>query len=309
MSSIINWIKSNKLSALLIFVLGYIFLKGTLETSLLLKNKYSRSYDELENVSLGGMPTPTFSERNIGIPPMPPEETTPRPDVGERMVAKTASQSLLVQNVREAVENIEKRVQGIGGYVVSKSLNTPEESSYGYITIRVPSEKLEETLEYFGTKSVKVVHESVTASDVTDQYEDTVSQLAVLEKTKSIFEGILNEASTFDEILRAQKEILGVQRQIDSVKGRIEYMKATTETSLISVSLSTDELALGYAPADSWRPTVVFKKAVRSLVATSRQVGNTGIWVSVYGCFGFRFWWGLCCLGSGKRTESRGRRD
>jgi hypothetical protein len=107
--------------------------------------------------------------------------------------------------------------------------------------------------------------------------------LDVLEKTKAVFTGMLDSATTFDQILRAQQEILSVQKQIDRVIGQIAYMEATAKMSLVSLDLSTDELELGYTPVDAWRPRVIFKLAVRSLVANARKMGNAVIWVGVYG--------------------------
>lgn len=214
--------------------------------------------------------------------PNPIPEAAPQPDVANRMMVKNANQSLYVKDVKESMEAIESFAKNIGGYTVSKSINEPQESSSGYITLRVPAEKLEETLTYFGEKAVRVVYESVSGNDITDQFVDTQEKLAILEKTKAIFVGMLDSATNFDQILRAQTEILNVQRQIDSVKGQIEYMEKTAEMSLVSVDLSTDELELGYSPEGSWRPGVVFKLAVRSLIGTARKAGNAVIWLGVY---------------------------
>jgi hypothetical protein len=206
----------------------------------------------------------------------------PQPDIEERMVVRSAGLSLFVKNVRDTISEIESYTKSIGGYLVDKSLNEPKESSTGYVTLRVPSEKLEEALAYFGGKAVRVVNESVYGVDITDQYTDTQAQLEIMEKTKAIFVGMLNQAATFDQTLRAQREILDVQTQIDDIKGQIEYMKATAKTSLVSIDLSTDELELGYAPADSWRPGVIFKMAIRNLIANIRKIGNFAIWTGVY---------------------------
>lgn len=87
----------------------------------------------------------------------------------------------------------------------------------------------------------------------------------------------MDDATTFDQILRAQKEILNVQTQIDNVKGQIAYIEGTAKTALISIDLSTDALEIGYAPKNAWRPKVVFKQAVKSLIANLRSLGNTAI--------------------------------
>jgi ABC-type glycerol-3-phosphate transport system permease component len=92
----------------------------------------------------------------------------------------------------------------------------------------------------------------------------------------------MDKATTVDEILRIQQQIFNLQDQIDRLQGQIKYMDASSSTSLISVNLSTDELALPYAPDNAWRPQLVFKQAVRSLIGTLRTVGNASIWLAVY---------------------------
>jgi len=150
------------------------------------------------------------------------------------------------------------------------------------MSVRVPSDKLAATLEYFGEKAVRVVQEKITGRDITDEYVDTQARLAILGKDKDHFEEILDEAIEFDDILRASREILSIQSQIEYVEGRLLYMEKTSETSLITISMSTDELELGYAPSDAWRPKVVLKKAARSLVADARGFGEVVIWIGVY---------------------------
>lgn len=283
MHSIINWIKSNKLSSIFILLFVYMVLKQPIRQFF-----YGRSVGSYS--SLNVMDTNStgygYSKEKLVSEAMPDQSysvATPQPDIEERMVVKSAGLSLFVKNVRDTISEIETYTKSIGGYLVDKSLNEPRESSTGYVTLRVPSEKMEEALAYFGKKAVRVVNESVYGADITDQYTDTQAQLEILEKTKAIFVGMLNQATTFDQTLRAQREILSVQTQIDDVKGQIEYMKATAKTSLISIDLSTDELELGYAPADSWRPGVIFKMAIRNLIANIRKIGNLTIWAGVYG--------------------------
>ena len=80
-----------------------------------------------------------------------------------------------------------------------------------------------------------------------------------------------------------QRELINLQSQIDSIKGQQQYLEKTAELAKISLHLSTDEFSLPYAPTETFRPVVIFKQAVRSLVGTLRWVAKTAIWVGVYG--------------------------
>jgi hypothetical protein len=59
-------------------------------------------------------------------------------------------------------------------------------------------------------------------------------------------------------------------------------MEKSAELSLLTITIASDELSLPYAPSNSWRPALVFKQAVRSLVQSARTLANFAIWIGVY---------------------------
>src|SRR5690606_35568276 len=108
------------------------------------------------------------------------------------------------------------------------------------------------------------------------------ARLATLNQTKQIYQDMLGRATDVDEILRVQQSIFSVQDQIDSLQGQLQYLSNTTQSSLVTIYLSTDELSLPYAPGEPWRPQVVFKTAVRSLMMNLRGAADLVIWAVVY---------------------------
>jgi hypothetical protein len=273
-----GWIKNHKL---VLSLCAIIFLL------LYWNNRYQfpRPFDN--SVGIGGgmmsdfapaaepmmMERSTVSGKTASIGIMPPIYQPQSTDLyqSDRKVVRNSDLSLLVKDVRSAIDQIESQAKSIGGFMVNSSVQTPEEGGTGSIVIRVPAEKLDSTLAFLRGVAVRVVSENVTGSDITDQYTDTEARLATLTQTKATFESILSKASDVDEIIK-------VQHQIDSLKGQLEYLKNTSQSSLITVYLSTDELALPYSPSEPWRPQIVFKTAVRSLVTNLRSVANVGIW-------------------------------
>jgi len=210
------------------------------------------------------------------ISPVPPT------DQKNRLVITDTSLSLVVKNVKDELTKIQDLAKQQGGFLVDSNLTKPEQGGTGTITIRVPADKLSETLEALRGFAVKVVSEHVSGSDVTDQYVDLDARLAVLQQTKAKFETILAEATEVEDMLQVQQQLMSLQDQIDSVKGQQQYLEKSAELSRITVYLSTDELALPYAPDNAWRPGVVFKQAVRSLMGFLRDLGSMLIWVGVF---------------------------
>ncbi len=277
MNSISTWIKSNKVltAVILVLVLAFLGRRGS--------NPIKGGLTPYSLVGINSVDINNSESRNLKsyVEPNIPQ-VSPQPDIINRLMVKNATQSLYVENVKKSLEAIGNYATSIGGYVVNKTMSTPEENSYGYITVRVPASKLEEALEYFGKQAVRVVQETTSGTDITDQYMDINERLAILGRTKNIYVEMLDKATNFDQVLRAQQEILNVQNQIDSLKGQVEYMEKSAQTSLIEINLSTDELALDYSPKESWRPKAVFKLAFRSMVLTARKLANSVIWVAAY---------------------------
>ncbi len=276
--SIINWIKNNKFSTVLICAIVILFYYSFINTPRygLVGNIGGLSKGDVsERVSMMGI-APSIIQSESGFSQPEPISNQDRKFVAESNI------SLLVKNVKDTEEQIQNKVAGLGGYVVNTNYINPDIASTGSITLRIPIDKVQTLKTFLIGNSVRVVSENISGHDITNQYTDTQSRLDTLYKTKIIFENILIKAVNVDEILRVQQAILSVQDQIDSLKGSVKYMDETSKTMLITINLSTDELALPYAPNDPWRPNVIFKTAVRSVVTHARGIGSGIIWIAVY---------------------------
>lgn len=290
-----NWISHNKFTAALVVVVLYLVGKNLFIGNFMYSGRsqsnlgypLSSSVKVAPSLGIGaglGMDMAESYDASTSLR-APIYEETPITMQTERRVITNSSISLLVKDVNSSVQSVAVKTQQLGGYVVSKNIRTPIEGGSGYASIRIPQEKRVEMMEFLRDLGVKVLSENEDANDVTDQYEDLDAQLITLERTKTRFENIYEQAETVDDILNVQNQIMNIQRQIDNVKGRLKGMEARTQTTLISVQFTTDELALGYAPGDPWRPAVTFKLAVRSLTQALRSVGNAIIWLAVYSIF------------------------
>jgi hypothetical protein len=275
MANIIGFVKKNWLVVILVLVMVFLLLRnntGMVSTS------RGESFGGVADLSI----TPAAMTKSIssGIY-MPYNQAAPTAQT-DRIVVQNTSMSMLVRDVAVTLKGIEKEAVGAGGYMVNKSISQPEGAASGYISLRVPTEKREETLDGIRALGVKVISENVVGTDVTDQYVDLAGRIASLEKTKARIKAILDQATSVNDLMNVQMQLTNIEQQIDSYKGQQNYLSQTAKLTMISVNLSTDELSLPYAPDKAWRPAVVFKNAVRSLVSTVRDIGSLLIWVVVY---------------------------
>lgn len=282
MTKILTFIKQNKLTTFLFLLVLFLLLKETPNRFFSLKRFGPSGFVQIAPKEIGQPAVdrayPDYSPSILA----PSREFAPAPEVAERLLVQESHLSLLVKNVSQTLSSIKNYTNSIGGYLVESSLANPQEAATGQIALRLPAEKLDEALSYFRSLAVKVVSENLKGEDVTDEYVDIAARLEILQKNKSRFEEIMSKAVEIEDILRIQKEIINLQTQIDNLKGRQKYLEQTAKMAKVTVFLSTDELALPYAPAQPWRPQVIFKQAVRSLIANFQKAGTVIIWLAVY---------------------------
>ena len=283
MNFLLSWIKRNKLAGFLILVIIIFFGKSLMESFFGFTVSTPLSYESDQSYSLGAPEAGISSSKRIGIIPPLPDQAPPQTNVPDRLVVQESNLSLVVKNVRQSVDQIISKATEAGGYMVSSNLNQPEEAPFANVVVRIPADKLDQVLEYYRSLAIKVSSEYLQGYDVTDQYLDIETRLNRLRRTQAKFEQLLDQATNFDQILQAQREILSLQDQIDNYTGQQHYLEQTAKLAKLTLYLSTDELALPYSPSDTFRPLVTFKLAVRSLVLTVRSVIKLIIWMAVYG--------------------------
>lgn len=306
-----EWIKRNKFLTVVLIVVAYLLINFT--QSLFGINLLSldipggsRSSQETTD-TIGLVPGAQFdASSGISLPSYSPpvKDYAPQPDVKERLVIQESNLSLLVEDVVDVRNNILDYTNANDGYMVSSSTSNPEDAPTATVIIRVPADKLQNALDYFHSLSVKVVSENLVGRDVTDQYVDIDTRIAQLEKTKARLETILDQATEISDITNLTQQILSYQNQIDSLKGQQDALEKNSELAKLTIYLSTDEVALPYAPSETFRPGVIFKLAVRSMVSTLRGLATLGIWVGVYAIV----WVPVLALFIVVRRRLRGRR-
>lgn len=287
---LIEWIKTHKLTSLLLVIVLFLLLKNS-------NNGGMRPFSSALPVAGGGFGAANVSKMmapssdsysnagSAGTLAFPMPEIAPQPQVSDRMVIQDSNLSLLVKNVIETRNKILDYTKQTGGYMISAYTSNPEDAPTGTVEIRIPSGKITEALDYFHKLSVKVVSENLSGYDVTDQYVDVEKRIGYLQQTINQYQTILGSAKEISDITNLTTQIINTQSQIDSLKGQQEAMKQKAATAKITIYLSTDEIALPYAPSETWRPDVIFKQAVRAVVSDLRQLGTGIIWLGVYAVF------------------------
>jgi hypothetical protein len=283
---VMNWILKNKIIFILFFAVGVVLVLKI--TTNFPSKRLSLSSTAQMGSSEAYMEPYANSKMSLGlardsasiVPPMEPDAP---PVAGmPRMVVQNSYLSLLVKSVVDTKNAINDYVSSKGGYMVSSSTSNPQDQATATITFRIPSDTLTDVLHFFRQQAVKVVSEELTGNDVTDEYVDIDTRIAQLEQTKARMNELLEDAREVSDLVNITSQITNIQQQIDSLKGRQQSLAQNAELSKVTVYLSTDELALPYAPENPFRPEVIVKLAIRSLLSNLQQLAALVIWVGVY---------------------------
>ena len=165
----------------------------------------------------------------------------------ERLVIENADLAIVVKDPKARMKEIADMAKEMGGFVVTSNLY---QSSYGpnnievpeaSITIRIPSQRLDEALEKIKKDVVDVDYENRTGQDVTNQYVDLQSQLRAKEAAAKKLLEIMDKAERAEDVLAIYLQVQAVQIEIEQLKGQIKYLEESAALSAVSVRLIAEE--------------------------------------------------------------------
>ena len=160
----------------------------------------------------------------------------------KRMVVYTADMWLVVGDVQNSLQDIGALAESVGGWVVGSNRDTTHS---GYISVRVPAERLDETMAELRRMSIEVQSESTTSQDVTDEYYDLRSRVKSLQATEQALIKLLDRAEKVEDALAVQQELARLQVEIEAHLGRIKLLEETAAYSLITAYLTLAPAEMG----------------------------------------------------------------
>jgi len=169
------------------------------------------------------------------------------PETQERKVIKNDQLFLVVKDPAKNMKDIIALSEKLGGYVVSSNLY---QTTYGpnnvsvpqaSVVVRVPADKLTDTLDEIKKGAIEVQSENLTGQDVTDQYVDLQSRLSADQAAADQLLKIMQSAVKPEDVLNVFQQLRNIQSDIEVLKGQIKLIDESTATSEISMTLIAEE--------------------------------------------------------------------
>jgi len=221
-------------------------------------------------------PTPaggaTEAERSAGNASTPSQQ--------ERLIIRTGSLTLIVEDPEGALGEVEDIAGDLGGYVVESNVSRYDEGAQATVTLRVPAEDFSTALDRIRDLAVEVRNSSTSADDVTEEYVDLQSRQLHLEATEDRLLDFLEEAEDTEAALTVFEQLEQIQMELEQVKGKIQYLEQSAAMATIRVSLTPDELA---QPIEigRWRPAGTAREAFEGLLNVLQFLVDAAIYLFV----------------------------
>ncbi|MCB8943792.1 MAG: DUF4349 domain-containing protein [Ardenticatenaceae bacterium] len=192
----------------------------------------------------------------------------------ERLIIRTANLNLIVTDTEATIGAITEMVEANGGWVVNSSLyQYRDDAKSGDITVRVPVAGFNSAITAIKGLAMEVTSESSSGQDVTEEYVDLSSRLGNLEATADRVRNFLDETQNVEEALAVNQELSRLEGEIEVIKGRMQYLSQSAGFSTITVNLTPD-IATQPIDTETWRPGVVVRRSVETLVDALQGIAN-----------------------------------
>jgi hypothetical protein len=200
---------------------------------------------------------------------------------GERLIVRDASMTIEVVDVQKADQEIRALVDATGGYVMSSSASGSDANTVIYVSLKIPSDKLDSVITAVERIAHKILYRSMSGSDVTEEYVDLEARLASLEAARDRLLILLEKAANVEEAVQVNAALTDVQTQIEQITGRMRYLRQGAAMSSLNLELRPIPVTEVINP-DRWQPLEVARIALRDLIEFGQDIISFVIGLAIW---------------------------
>lgn len=169
-----------------------------------------------------------------------------------RVLIKTGSMSLQVNDVKATSASAKKLVKQHHGYLESISSND-DKDAYANLEVRVPKTGLQPLMDDLAGLG-KVSSRNITVEDVTEQWIDLQAKINNLRALRDRLRKLLIQAKNVKETLEVEKELTRVQSELDALEGKIKAMQKHVAYSKLTIRIRQKSIAgpIGAVGKGAW---------------------------------------------------------
>jgi hypothetical protein len=206
-----------------------------------------------------------------------------------RIVIKTASLTIVVDDPSITVTAISNMAEGMGGFVVSSNVYQTSQVGdkkiyYGSVIVRVPAAQLNSALGQIKAKVTDpkndVLDENISGEDVTSTVVDLESRLKNYQATQAQLLIFMDKATKTQDALDVLNQLTAIQEQIELLQGQIKYYNESAAMSAITVTVQP-KIPDQPVTVEGWKPLVILRDAAQTLVEILKGLYSVLVYVII----------------------------
>ncbi|WP_077704865.1 DUF4349 domain-containing protein [Virgibacillus dokdonensis] len=220
-------------------------------------------------------------------------------DVDQRKVIYTADTRIEVKDLQKKIATLESLIIDYNGYIVesSRSNDTEEKNSTGFITARVPQTNFKTFMDEVESGEGKLLSNNISGQDVTEEYVDLESRLQSKKVVEKRLLAFMEQAEKTEDLLAISEDLAEVQEEIEQITGRMNYLQNKADLATVHIEIQENNVSLEDGDLNTWEATKQqFIKSINFLLKVISNVfvfiaGNMPvlILISVLGWLGWIF--------------------
>ena len=207
----------------------------------------------------------TFTSGSTEAVPLTSRMDAPSPQAGQvasprpRLI-RSGSARVEVSDLETGVSEARRLGESLGGYVAGSEIREGREGSRSAsLVLRIPSDSVDVLVESLPELG-QVLSVSISTEDVSRQYVDVETRLAVQEETVERLRELADRGGSLEDLLAAERELGRAVSQLESLKGEIRYFDQRIAESDIRLSLVEPGAVVG---SGALRPvSLAFRRSV-----------------------------------------------
>jgi hypothetical protein len=166
-----------------------------------------------------------------------------------RKLIKTGDLSFKCVSLDKTRGIVERCIKQFDGFISDERLSVHEKRSSQWMQIRVPASHFDALAEAISQGASRLEGRSIRVEDVTDQYLDTETRLAVKRELEARYRELLPDAQTVKDILAIEEQIAKLREDIESAEGQLKRFDNRIMLSTLEVTFyeTTDGAPVQFA--------------------------------------------------------------
>jgi hypothetical protein len=201
--------------------------------------------------------TGSRSPRDVAMPEIQIAATSWPDDVAQegpvRRIIRSGSIRLEVDDLAAATASVQTLADAFGGYVAGSELREGREGARtATMTLRMPSDSVDALMAGLPDLG-RVLARDVRAQEVTREYVDLETRLAVKEETVERLRALAARGGSLEDLLAAEREVGRAVSELEVLKGQMRSLSRRIAEADIRVTLFEPGAAVG---SGAFRPLV-----------------------------------------------------